>query len=184
MKKILCVLMCMTMIAGSAAVYADEIDLSGKSVEELLEIREAVDDALYEQNGMATIQYGTYVAGKDIAPGSYMIHVHRGKGVGEDESAGMYYTIWKYENAKAECEQAYRAYVEAYQAAEKAEEAGKEAEYPAQISMYDYCVIEEELVKAGGTFHVDLAEGSVLEITDWCEAAVGTIEKQTGLFME
>lgn len=82
MKRLVSVLLvCLLAVCVAAPVYADgeaaaiDIDLEAMSLEELLELHEAVEAAISAKNGSvpSTIYKGIYVAGDSIAVGKYTI---------------------------------------------------------------------------------------------------------------
>ena len=71
MKKIIVIVMTLILVFGMA--YSETIDLDAMSVDELVELRNDVIAALYSKNGAVSLPEGRYVAGKDIAVGTYTI---------------------------------------------------------------------------------------------------------------
>lgn len=72
MKKKLVALL--TAIAISTMpVYAAIPDIVGLTMDELVELRAAVNDAIFENGGAVEIMAGIYVVGRDIAAGSYKL---------------------------------------------------------------------------------------------------------------
>jgi hypothetical protein len=80
-KLISALLVCLLAVCVAAPVYADgeaaaiDIDLEAMSLEELLELHEAVEAAIIAKNGSvpSIICDGLYVAGTSIKPGMYML---------------------------------------------------------------------------------------------------------------
>lgn len=71
MKKLVAIIMVLIAFFGMA--YSETIDLDAMSVDELVELGNDVIEALYSKNGAISLPEGKYVAGKDIAVGTYTI---------------------------------------------------------------------------------------------------------------
>lgn len=71
MKKLVAIIMALIAFFGMA--YSETIDLDAMSVDELVKLRNDVIEALYSKNGAVSLPEGRYVAGKDIAAGTYTI---------------------------------------------------------------------------------------------------------------
>lgn len=184
MKRVLILLAALFMFLTTAAVAEDVgIDLSGKTVDELLAIQKAVSDALYEQGGKVKLPQGELLVGRDIAAGSYYIEPHNGK---EDYHGWSYdLTIWKTATSKAEYEAAEQARSDAYWQAARDEEAGREASYPPRSTDWtQYAVMKDSFINTVAQ-RITLEEGQVLEFSIWSldPTLEMTIEKQGGLFM-
>ena len=95
MKKIACILACAMISAASISAYADIPDISELSVDELVQLRDQIDTALFENGGAVELPFGDYVVGRDIAPGIYVIRPHI---VEETEDNYGYYYYEMYEN--------------------------------------------------------------------------------------
>ena len=183
MKKIASfIIVCLVLIA-SFNVGASEIDLTGKTVEELLEIRNTINNILAEQKELITMECGTYVVGRDIAPGSYTLTLYA---VDPENVTPIYYTIWRSTEDKQNYEAAHNEYDRDYYAAFDLEMDGKEYTYPAEVNDALYCEVCEERVVNGASFRVNLEEGFILKLEDSRnnDGHILTIEKTTGLFME
>lgn len=72
MKKFIALALCAVML-GSLGL-AEEIDISGMSVDELLALRVRIDDQLAAMlpSDSSAIFRGVYIVGTDIAPGKYV----------------------------------------------------------------------------------------------------------------
>ena len=97
MKRILVVLLVLLLVSSVTLAENAGIDLSGKTVDELIAIRQAVDEALFEQGGKVILPQGMMVVGKDIAAGSYEIRSYQNFNV----------VVWKSEEAISEAQIAY-----------------------------------------------------------------------------
>ena len=73
MKKVIIVAVLLAAIIGTTNVSAAVagIDISGLSSEELIELREEIDNKLLDNGEVDTINPGVYIVGKDIKPGTY-----------------------------------------------------------------------------------------------------------------
>ena len=73
MKKVIIVAVLLSAIIGTTNVSAAVagIDISGLSSEELIELREEIDNKLFDNGEADTINPGIYIVGKDIKPGTY-----------------------------------------------------------------------------------------------------------------
>ena len=161
MKRVLVVLLVLLLV-GSVTLAEDAgIDLSGKTVDELIAIRQAVDEALFEQGGKVILPQGILIVGKDIAAGSYVIEVH---GVKEARSYQHFtIVIWESEEARDEARKAY-------------------TEDP-KTDITRYMLYRNSFV-AGDIARVTVNEGQVLMCHTDIEGATMTIEQAKGLFMD
>ena len=73
MKKVIIVAVLLAAIIGTTSVSAAVagIDISGLSNEELIELREEIDQKLLDTGAIDTINPGFYIVGKDIKAGTY-----------------------------------------------------------------------------------------------------------------
>lgn len=73
MKKVIIVAVLLAAIIGTTNVSAAVagIDISGLSNEELIELREEIDQTLSDNGETDTINPGVYIVGKDIKAGTY-----------------------------------------------------------------------------------------------------------------
>ena len=181
MVLLLVLTMSMMTIAAAEGVG---IDLSGKTVDELIEIQKAVSDALYAQGGKVILPQGELLVGRDIAPGSYFLEPNNGK----EGYAGWSYSliIWKTATSKAEFEVADNARMDAYSQAERDEEAGKEAHYPPENTDWTQYAIVKDSFRNTDSQRITLEDGQVLDFTVWYNDPTMemTIEKVGGLFMD
>ena len=173
-------------LAGSMTVTAADIDISGLSVEELIQLRTEVDEAIMNKDGAVVIGYGKYEAGVDIAPGQYTLKVYYAE---EPDLAGLYYSILTYPAADIDYENAYWAWRRQYDAYEADVEAGKtDTVMPESPNKSEYYVQEQDLIEApGGSVGISLKEGQTLFLDDWCDNVIITIAKTgtgQGLFMD
>lgn len=76
MKKKIITLLCMFSLTGiclPATVLASEIDLTGLSLEQLIDLRTEINTLIAENGGENVIGKGTYETGIDIKAGTYNI---------------------------------------------------------------------------------------------------------------
>lgn len=161
MKKIIAIFVGLVMLVSSCTVFASDVDLSGKSVEELIALRDAVDDAIFAAGGKTIVEGGEYLVGRDIAAGTYVISVY--STVEENYPKGLAsYTIWLTKDSKA-----------------KWGDADSDDHSP-------YCSIYYEYIAgAEGPVRATLEDGQVLELDALNEGTIITIEKSAGgLFMD
>ena len=180
MRKILGIL-ASVLILSTAPVSAREIDFSGYSVEELIEIRDKVDAALYEKDGLVIAQVGTYTVGRDIAAGSYVLKPFP---VDELGLGVLHYKVYKYEGAKEEYEKARNAYTTAYANAEAVEEKGEAPVWPEKVNESDYLAASGEIdSEDGDSGRISVTDGQIIEFSTSWGPVVIAVEKAGGLFM-
>lgn len=141
-------------ILGSINAYADIPDISNLTQEELATLRSEIDKQLMENNSAVVIGNGTYEAGVDIAPGSYIIRAYED----EEKTAGSWIYVFK----SIEDLEAYYS------------------DFDGGHVVFDGGTIKAP----SGSYRFTLAEGQVLLLKEWCANAILTIEKTEGLFME
>ena len=180
MKKIVCVLL--TWVILVAPAFASEIDFSSYSVEELIQIRDEVDTALFEKDGLILAEVGKYVVGTDIGAGSYVLKPYP---VDEGKLGVLNYVVYKYDGAQEEYEAATNAYNVAYKNASAAEEAGETPVWPEKVNESVYIAdsgrLDSESNESG---KVSLQDGQILVFTSSWGAITISIKKAQGLFMD
>lgn len=183
MKRLLVVMLVLMFGIMSVASAEDAgIDLSGKTVDDLIAISQAVDEALFEQGGKVVLPVGKLIAGKDIAVGSYVIEVH---GYNAEEVKSFQHfniVIWKSEQAQSEYQTAYHEYSAKWDQAKRDKETGKEYEYPVEVDLTQYMSFRGQF-DAGDSARITLEDGQVLICNSDIEGTM-TIEQAKGLFME
>ena len=194
LKKLLVPVMVGVLVLVNTMVFAEDIDVSSFSVEELIQLRNEIssytieelvklrndiDNLIAENDGKVVIQYGDYVVGNDIAAGNYVISIFSLEG--EDSSGGAYVTVQKYEGAAEDLDVIRNKYYEAHEKIE----AGEDADLPEIPDMGEYYALEEELIKTGQSLKIKLEDGEVLQLRDWTGKIAITIEQvDKGLFMD
>ena len=179
-KQIVAMNAAMSILGSPTNAMAEGIDLTGMNVEQLLTLRQQVDEEILNQGGATVIDYGEYLAGRDIAPGSYTISIYS-----ESDLAGAYVSVLRSSESKAQYEAAWNEYYSLQGEAEKIEESGGTPSYPTAPNDSDYYIVHNDLVEVpGGTYRVSLEEGQILVLSDWCDNVKMTISKEAGLFME
>ena len=186
MRKWVPIVASCVVLAGCMTVSAADIDISGLSVEELLQLRTEVDEAILNKDGAVVIGYGKYEAGVDIAPGQYTLKVYFAE---DTDLAGLYYSILTYPTADIDYENAYWEWRRKYNAYEADVEEGKtDAVMPESPNQSEYYVQDQDLIEApGGSAGISLKEGQTLLLDDWCDNVIITIAKTgtgQGLFMD
>lgn len=74
MKRLAVIILAFVMIFSMS--YAESIDLTGMSIEDLNNLRNAIDEELLNRDEAAFIPDGSYVVGLDISEGSYVLSQH------------------------------------------------------------------------------------------------------------
>lgn len=177
MKRFAVILLVFVMIFSMA--YAESIDLTGMSDEELLALSDSLDLELVDRNLRPILSVGDYVGGKDIGVGKYVVYEHS-----EDHhSQAWYICVYKSETARADYQKAYADYQVARQKANDNKAAGKDYEYPAEVVFSDYGI--RTTIESGDTFAFSIKEGEMLSVGKGYadENAFLSISKSEGLFM-
>lgn len=178
MKRLSVILLVFVMIFSMA--YAESIDLTGMSDEELLALSESLDLEMVDRNLRPILSVGDYVGGKDIGVGKYVVSEHS-----EEEHRGDWYIcIYKSETARAEYQKAYADYQVARQKANDNKAAGKDYAYPPEVASSDY--FTRALVGSGGTLAFSISDGEILCVYKEYlvpDASFLSISKSEGLFM-
>ncbi len=167
---------------AEASGKSNILDLSDYNVEELLQIRDEVDDALYKKDGLVIAEEGTYVVGKDIGEGTYIIKPYPAGSLG---IGVLNYVIYIDADAKKEYEIALNTYNTAYKNAQAEKDAGKTPVWPEKVNESEYIIASGDIdSEEGETGRSSLKEGEILVFTHSWEAVDITIQKTTGLFMD
>lgn len=159
--------------------YAD-LDPSSLTLDELLELRKSIDEEIYSLGGKVVIPTsGEYVAGKDIAVGSYTITTYGD----QYDSLVMKVTVYKSREAKNDYEKAISDYNEAYSAYRSSENKDNLVK-PDPVNDSNYIAFSEAL-KIGQSCTFSIEDGQYLYIysTRVSEYKDLTIEPAKGLFM-
>ena len=181
-KMALCILVISCIIFGFGVIAEEEngIDLASMSLDELLQLRNLVEDEIIEKGGgdYVFLPSGNYVAGKDIGVGRYTLRCHQLGDNGYVEitvyAAGV--TPELYDAARREA----TLKAEEYQ---NAIDAGREAEMPEVFDKSKYVVFDGNTCWNNEEISVSLDEGQVLVVNVAYERVV-TIEPSKGLFMD
>ena len=183
MKKIICVLLSLVLFVAPA--LASEIDFSGYSVEELIQIRNEVDNAIYKKDGWVLIDNGIYVVGSDIAAGSYILKSFALENGIWRPSGTIEYYIFRSEDAIREYSEANGVYNVAYKNAEAAEAAGEMPVWPDKVSETQYLTDRGELeAEYNESQKITLQDGQVLILYCSYGSAITAIKKASTLFMD
>ncbi len=172
----LIVALLLTCLLGTASA---DIDLTGMTIEELRELREKVDYAIFEKDGAIILEPGAYVAGKDIAPGSYVLNIRSARS--SDIATGKV-RVYTSVEAMRSYDSEYDDYWRRSRLAATVDELEKfdEGKYLTMKSDGDY----NTYIKAGASFHVTLEEGQVLYTELQSGSMFITIQQAKGLFMD
>ncbi len=178
MKRFAVILLAFVMVFSMT--YAESIDLTGMSDEELLTLSDSLDAELIDRNLRPILSVGDYIGGEDIGVGKYVVHEHS-----EEEHKGDWYVrIYKSEDSVADFQKAKTDYQAAYEIAKDNKEAGKDYAYPPEVVSSDY--FTQVLVGSGGTLAFSINDGEVLRVYKdyWVpDASYLSISKSEGLFM-
>ena len=181
-------LICAFCLLLSIPVFAEtdvieRIDLSGMTVEELLQLKNSVESELLNREGMVNIPEGEYVAGRDIAPGTYIITPVNGN----PKNGGLIWsmTIYRTYDSKAAYYQAENAYYDQKRKAEELIESGKDADLPEAIDTSKYYVFQDAFTNKESS-RFTLEEGQLLDLflSSSDPTCVLVVQKAKGLFME
>lgn len=159
-------------------------DLASLSVEDLLKLQSGIGEELYKREQSAVLTAGSYLVGRDIAPGSYLLTPYNSN---PDYLGWSWdYAIYRNDRAKAELNQAESAYHEARLLALQKKEAGEEATLPEPVDVSAYRLAQESCTSAM-SIRITLEEGQVFEISYWRlldKTVEVVISKAKGLFMD
>lgn len=164
------------LILTISPVMASGLDLSEKSVEELLEIRKEVDEALFNAGGFVQVPFGRYVVGADIGSGMYNIQTFKSKAEDEERDYGLTVQVFRNEEMEKTYMPAYTEHISSLLSDDKEKTDFNEA---------DYLSFSIELGNVDAA-HFSLSDGEILVLTDSSVQypAVVVMSKQTGLFMD
>lgn len=182
MKKVLALILGLMMLLSSAAALG-EVDLTGMSLEELLKLRRDVDDAILRGNGAVILQSGDYVAGRDIAAGSYVITFYKNQSTINPGKIVVYNS----EDAMKSYEADYKDYQVQIRILDSNANNGIEISMADKPEKFDYgqyyVTYISEYFQPGSTYRVNLEEGQVLHIENDGNDLYCTIEQAKTLFM-
>ena len=177
----LIVALLLTCLLGTASA---DIDLTGMTIEELRELREKVDYAIFEKDGAIILEPGAYVAGKDIAPGSYVLSFYPNKRSLTYGSIKVFVST----EAMIAYESDYSDYRLQVNMLERNAENGHEvaiADKPEKFEIGKYLTTNiDEGFDAGVSYRISLEEGQVLMVDCNTSDMHVTIQKAKGLFMD
>lgn len=192
-SKLLAVLLSLSLLCCAGLALGEEqeepapqpaIDLSGMEVKDLLRLRHDIGEELYSRGEAQVVTAGSYLVGRDIAPGSYILTPHNGN----ENYLGFSwdFVIYTDEKAQGALERAETDYHEALKAALAAQEAGEEAVFPEPVDVGAYRLQQETCTNAV-SMRITLEEGQVFTLGYWRlfdKTVEVVIEKTQGLFME
>lgn len=157
---VVCLTLMLSTMSSAENGTDNGINLSSLSTEQLLTLREQLESEFAKRGIDDTnlLSLGSYVAGKDIAPGNYILHIYN------EESGSMYVVVLKEGVDPAILLGSYSE-----------DNFTKMVSYPVEI-------------KQSSEMRISLEEGQVLcmvpaRIEDGFSGII-TIEKTSGLFME
>ena len=160
------------------------IDLKGMEVRDLLRLRHDLEEELYQRGEALVMTAGTYLVGRDIAPGSYILTPHNGN----ENYLGFSwdFTIYADEKAEGALKRAEHDHHEALKKALADQEAGEEAVFPEPVEVSAYRLQQETCTNAV-SMRITLEEGQVFVLSYWRlfdKSVEVVIQKTQGLFME
>ena len=182
-RRMICFFMMVFLIFSTVNAYAmeeDAIDVSSMSLEELLQLKEEVDNEIIKrgEGNFVFLPSGRYVAGRDIAPGMYTISCYK-----TGDNGFVIITVFAVGETADSYDAAYREYKIKEQAYQDAINAGEEAEMPEMFDKGKYVVFGEKTVMGNGEVSVYLEEGQTLSVSISYDRVV-TISQSKGLFMD
>ncbi len=161
-----------------------EVDLTNMTIEELLALRQEVDNAIFEKDGAVILQPGTYEAGKDIAPGSYDLIFHKNARPFSSGQISVYVSA----EAMHSYESDYNDYYLQLSILERNAENGhkiEEADKPEKLDEGKYLTMNiSKSFDAGASYRITIEEGQVLFIEYNSHEVLVTIQQVKGLFMD
>jgi len=177
MKRFAVILLAFVMIFSMS--YAESIDLTGMSDEELLALSDSLDFELVDRNLRPILSVGNYIGGEDIGVGKYTVSEHSD----QDWYTAWVIRIYKSEDSLISYQKAYNDYKIAYDIAEENKEAGKDYSYPTEIAAAEY--FAEYTINSQGKVSFSINEGEMLSVVKGyaTEGAFLSISKSEGLFM-
>ena len=180
----LSLLCCAGLALAEEAEAQPGIDLKGMEIRDLLRLRHDIGEELYSRGESQVITAGTYLVGRDIAPGSYILTPHNGN----ENYLGFSwdFTIYADEKAEGALKQAEHDYHEALKKALADQEAGEAAVFPDPVEVTAYRLQQETCTNAV-SMRITLEEGQVFVLSYWRlfdKNVEVVIEKTQGLFME
>lgn len=187
MKRCLVILLVLVLGVVTMAFAEEEatepiIDLSGKTVDELIQIQKAVSEALYEQGGKVVLPNGQLLVGQDIAAGSYQIEPHN---VSSDSYSECFtIVVWKSQELMERYQADYNDYNAKWYQAKRDKGAGLEYKFPTELVKSDYAVYNGQFDHKSSV-RITLEDGNILQwYNDNGVTLDLTIEKVVGLFMD
>lgn len=172
-------------IAASSCAMAEEldIDISGMGTEDLLKLKTQINESLFANGGLVELPCGEYVAGRDIAAGSYVITMLQNR----YSSGNVTVTVYNSPDSKVKYDSAYKDYQIRWTLIEEALDKDSSVQIT-EPEVFDatqyYATNTEQYFHAGESLRVNLDEGQMLYISYSAEDFFAVIEKAAGLFME
>lgn len=177
MKRIIMLVLTFCLVFGTFA-YAEGIDLTSLSIEELAQLRNDLTDELFNRNGAVPLADGKYVVGKDIAAGAYTVVECE-----DDTWCQLYvYLTSDSESEMKKAEDAHRDVLVAYLDPENTEV----TEEPEDVNYSLYCRKTDMYDRMEA--RIVLEEGNILDVSI-LRSGEGTnpliiFQAPTGLFMD
>ena len=184
MKKLAILLVFVTCIFSIGSTgFAEDVDLAGMSFDDLMELRNRINDEIEERvgNDEVPLLEGYYVVGTDISEGSYEIKDHIEP---DDTEYSNAWTIQVFQSQDRLNEYigALREYEDAYFDSRSADSSSNEEVLPEQPRITDY-LDDLVYISSGKSIRVTLNEGQVMRVVRSFSDSDLTIAKSPGLFM-
>lgn len=182
MKKILALMLLFCIAIGNSAM-AEIPDISNLTVDDLIELKNEVELQLYALNKTTVLDAGTYVVGRDIAPGTYVIREYSSD---PDRDTDWGVKIFLTADDVSRFQKDYNEYTAKYDTAVARKKNGEEFEYPAELTYTEYYRFTG--IESESSGRITLSDGEVMQVYVWGYSGDNTsrliIEKSSPLFMD
>lgn len=189
MKRLLSLFLVLLAVSSTASI-AEGIDFSDMDIEELIEIRDAIEDEIVERGGeesYITIAEGDFTVGKDIGAGEYELRDEADDNQSISPYKGEYgwkIRVFPSESLRDECDILYSEYERALEVYYDLDEEER-GEYSGPISPDEGEYYEQYYIPGCGWGKISLEDGEVLRIEKRSSNGMLLIRPWTeGLFMD
>lgn len=182
MSVIFGIILCLLFLT-SATAENSKTDISGMSTEALLSLQTEITAQLYANNQLVSLPAGEYVAGRDIAAGSYVITFLKNRW----DWADITITVYISPDARAKYESACKDYQLRWTLIREAIEKNSNIQIsePEILDASQYYITNiDEHIDVGASFRVSISDGQMLYIDYKADNAFVVIEQSPGLFMQ
>lgn len=167
----------------SATAEDSKIDTSNMSTEALISLQKEITAQLFNNNQLISLPAGEYVAGRDIAAGSYDVTFLKNKSI----IGAITLTIYNTPDARVKHESAFKDYQIKWGLIRESMQAGT----PIQLDIPEifdesqyYISCYEQSIYPNTSIHISIADGQMLYINYKSIDFYVIIEKSPTLFME